>query len=83
MQKKVLQRVKKKSELKETRPVSAAAVQEESEAMKEVDSGRKSVKAPASNRQNQSVAIVPAVVQDPEADQMADEAFRKALLEVN
>ena len=51
--------------------------------MKEVDSGRKSVKAPASNRQNQSVAIVPAVVQDPEADQMADEAFRKALLEVN
>ena len=64
----------KKETLKEDKEVSAR---------KEVDSVRKSVEPPLTQKKSAPVQVDSGVSPDPEADQMADEAFRKALLEVN
>ena len=56
---------------------------EESEAMKEVDLGKKSTPAPSVEKKPNSKIVKPTISKDPEAKQMADEAYKEALSEVD
>jgi len=56
---------------------------EEAEAMKEVDAAKKSTPIPSTEKKPSPQAVKTTVSKDPEAKQMADEAYKEALEEVD